>query len=171
MTAACCVAFLSCRQPEQQQAVSTASCASPFAKAAAGGVDSSRAVSTVGAAAAANREAKLAAENKDLVEKLAATHQKLKQLRAKSHQREAVQQAQVRASDWPGKCTLHQKGYDTFFCSHPLWMYVQGAGVYSDSAQLSCDLTSFVMTTNRRSVSCVVRLNRCHDAPAGPIRC
>lgn len=50
----------------------------------------------MGAAAAASREAKLAAENKDLVEKLAATHQKLKQLRARSQQRESVQQAQVR---------------------------------------------------------------------------
>ena len=48
------------------------------------------------AAATARQEAKLAAENRDLVGKLAATHQKLKQLRARSQQREAVQQAQVR---------------------------------------------------------------------------
>lgn len=96
------VDFVSCRQPDPQQAVSTASCASPFAKAAA--LDSSRVVATVGAAAAANREAKLAAENKDLVEKLAATHQKLKQIRAKSQQREAVQQAQVSALDRPRSC-------------------------------------------------------------------
>jgi uncharacterized iron-regulated protein len=91
-----------CRQPEQQQTVSTASCASPF-EAAAGGFERSKATSTAGACAAANREAKLAAENKDLVDKLTATHQKLKQLRAKSQQREAVQQAQV---SWPRKCTL-----------------------------------------------------------------
>jgi len=38
----------------------------------------------------------LAAENKELVDKLALTQQKLKQLRAKGQQREAVQQAQVR---------------------------------------------------------------------------
>lgn len=57
------------------------------------------------AAAAANREAKLAAENRDLVEKLAATHQKLKQIRAKSQQREAVQQAQVRPA-WRGLLLL-----------------------------------------------------------------
>lgn len=86
-----------CRQP-----VTNGSASSPFAKAAAEG-SASRASSS-GAAAAASREAKLAAENKDLVEKLAATHQKLKKLRARSQQREAVQQAQVReersSSSW-----------------------------------------------------------------------
>jgi hypothetical protein len=102
----CCVNVVSCRQPEQQQAVSSASCASPFAKAAAGGFDSSRALLPVGAAAGAKREAKLAAENTDLVEKLAATHQKLRQLRAKGQQREAVQQAQVRGLNWPNEGTL-----------------------------------------------------------------
>jgi hypothetical protein len=44
---------------------------------------------------AASREARLAAENKDLVDKLAGTHQKLQQLRAKGQQRDAIQQAQV----------------------------------------------------------------------------
>jgi len=46
-------------------------------------------------AAAASREAMLAAENRDLVARLAATHQKLKLLRSRSEQREAVQKAQV----------------------------------------------------------------------------
>lgn len=88
-TVDCCKCVCACRQP-----VTNGSASSPFAKAAAEG-SASRASSS-GAAAAASREAKLAAENKDLVEKLAATHQKLKQLRARSQQRESVQQAQVR---------------------------------------------------------------------------
>lgn len=83
---------------DQQLAYNSSSSASPFAEAAGGQPANSRSHSgsNVAAAEAAGREAKLAAENRDLVERLAATHQKLKQLRAKSQQREAVQQAQVR---------------------------------------------------------------------------
>lgn len=50
-----------------------------------------------GAAAAAGREAMLAAENRDLVMRLTATHRKLKLLRSRGQQREALQDAKVRA--------------------------------------------------------------------------
>lgn len=46
--------------------------------------------------AAAGREAALAAENKDLVVRLSSTHRKLKLLRSKSQQCEAMQDAKVR---------------------------------------------------------------------------
>jgi hypothetical protein len=48
-----------------------------------------------GIAAAAGREAILAAENRDLVVRLTATHRKLKLLRSRSQQREALQDAKV----------------------------------------------------------------------------
>lgn len=47
------------------------------------------------APAAAGREAALAAENKDLVVRLTTTHRKLKLLRCRSQQREAMQEAKV----------------------------------------------------------------------------
>lgn len=53
--------------------------------------------SLLSASTAAGREAALAAENKDLVVRLSATHRKLKLLRSKGQQREAMQEAQVSA--------------------------------------------------------------------------
>jgi hypothetical protein len=89
---------LSMTQERQTAPAANHSSSSPFAKAAASGF-ASKAMSEQ--AQAARIEAGLATENKQLVEQLAATHHKLKQLRAKGQQREAVQQAQV----WgPGSC-------------------------------------------------------------------
>jgi hypothetical protein len=55
----------------------------------------SGAAADTSSAAAARREAGLATENRDLLERLASTQHQLRQLRACSQQRDAVQQGQV----------------------------------------------------------------------------
>jgi hypothetical protein len=96
----CCVC--ADRQASEQELLSSAQAPTCSDSSSGGGTLEGATVATAAGtrparavAAAAGREAMLAAENRDLVVRLTATHRKLKLLRSRSQQREALQDAKV----------------------------------------------------------------------------